>query len=144
MAIGTILNDAYTAMYNLLSSNLNASYQSNVHPAYNDQQLAQEGYPQIIVEVDKKGSLEGFGGKGKRADVLFTVTIYSDSALGSRTVADDVYNVVTSNLSTLQSSGFYALQGDFHDESRDRLFAGGRKFIHIYEQSFSFVFREQS
>ena len=137
VALATIRTDVYTTIYNHLQTGTYAITSNNIYPSYNDLQLAQNGYPQIIISpiTISEDTISMGDNSLYNAKVNVMISIWHNSAANVRVVADEVHNKLRTGRSVLNFVGLKDITYD--NDDFESIPYGQKKTTYIYRISFS-------
>lgn len=143
IAMATLRTNVYTIFYNHLQTGTYAITSSNIHPSFNESQLIQEGYPQIIINNPIIGQGErltvGRANNVWEFPITVNIDIYEDSASDAKTVADEVMNKIITGRSVFCDEGFKRLKIESDDTDNEPIRRD--KTRHVYTVTVSGVFK---
>tara|TARA_Y100000310_G_C20633856_1_gene790124 strand:- start:466 stop:909 length:444 start_codon:yes stop_codon:yes gene_type:complete len=92
LALSTIRTNIYTDIYNHLQTGTYALTTNNIHPVWKDEQLQDEGFPQVIItNILVPEDKLTFGRLGMyEISISFTIEVHQNSAANARTDADEL------------------------------------------------------
>lgn len=138
--LSTLRTTSYTTCYNHLNAGTyKITNYNNIHPSYNDLQLKQEGFPQVIIRPPKISVKKNtIGGDIKEAIVDYTIEVRHSSAANMRTVMDEVSNKIRTGVPVFTAANFYPLEEP--KDNYDEIYFMPNKTMHLGTVYFTFKF----
>jgi len=114
VALATLNTDLWDTMYNHLQTGTYALSTDNIFGAYNDQLIADKGFPCVIIKPPEVNIMEkDFGGQIVKADVSYVISIYHKSSASMKVQTDEVINKIRTGSSVFSAVGLKKVREGF-------------------------------